>query len=50
MHTVLPVLFFVVAPAASVYAYRRRERRAWAARQISGGRKSLVLNLWDRRG
>jgi hypothetical protein len=42
--------FVVVAVAAAIaFAVKRRERRLWAGRRISGGRKALVLNLLDRR-
>jgi hypothetical protein len=46
----LPYLipFAVVVAAAVTYAYRRRERRLWESRRLSGGRKALVLNLIDR--
>lgn len=47
MRSLLPVVLLAVA-AISVYAYRRRERRQWGRRRISGGRKALVLNLYDR--
>jgi hypothetical protein len=41
---------FVLAVAAAVaFTLKRRERRLWAGRRISGGRKALVLNLLDRR-
>ena len=40
--------FVVVVSAAVTYVYRRRERRLWASRRLSGGRKALVLNLIDR--
>lgn len=40
--------FVVVVAAAVTYVYRRRERRLWASRRLSGGRKALVLNLIDR--
>ncbi len=48
MRSILPVLL-VAAAAVGVYAYRRRERRLWEARRITGGRKALVLWLADRR-
>lgn len=42
-----PVVLLAVA-VISFLAYRRRERRQWQGRRISGGRKALVLNLYDR--
>lgn len=48
MRSILPVLL-VAAAALGVYAYKRRERRIWASRRISGGRKALALWLADRR-
>ena len=40
---------FVLAIAAVVaFTVKRRERRLWDGRRISGGRKALVLNLFDR--
>jgi hypothetical protein len=40
---------FVLAVAATVFfTAKRRERRLWEGRRISGGRKALVLNLFDR--
>lgn len=48
MSTLFPVV--VVFAAVAVPAVLRwRERRRWANRAISGGRKALVLNLHDRR-
>jgi hypothetical protein len=42
--------FFVLAVAAAIaLAVKLRERRLWAGRRISGGRKALVLNLIERR-
>jgi hypothetical protein len=46
LRLLIPVL--IAAAAAATYAYRRRERRLWASRRLSGGRKALVLNLLDR--
>jgi hypothetical protein len=39
--------FDVLGIAAAVPATRRRSRRRWTNRRISGGRKSLVLNRFD---
>jgi hypothetical protein len=47
VRSLFPVVLLAVA-VVSVYAYRRRERRLWASRRLSGGRKALVLNLYDR--
>lgn len=47
MRSLFPLVLLAVA-VVSVYAYRRRERRQWERRRISGGRKALVLNLYDR--
>ncbi len=46
MRYLIPVL--AVLAAAATYVYRRHERRVWASRRLSGGRKALVLNLIDR--
>ncbi len=43
-----PVLVVVVT-AAVAFVLKRRERRQWENRRISGGRKALVLNLVNRR-
>lgn len=48
LSSLLPVLVLAAA-AVITLAVRRRERRLWAGRRISGGRKALVLNLVDRR-
>jgi uncharacterized membrane protein len=48
VRSILPVLL-VAAAAVGVYAYKRRERRIWESRRISGGRKALALWLADRR-
>ena len=45
--SLFPVVLLAVA-AVTFYAYRRRERRLWQSRRISGGRKALVLNIYDR--
>jgi cytochrome c-type biogenesis protein CcmH/NrfF len=45
---VFPVALVVLA-ATVTFVLKRRERRRWANRVISGGRKALVLNLVDRR-
>jgi hypothetical protein len=42
----LPVVALIIAAVA--FAARRRARRRWTNRRISGGRKALVLNLFDR--
>ncbi len=47
LRSLLPAVLVVVT-AAVAYAYRRRERRLWESRRISGGRKALALNLFDR--
>jgi hypothetical protein len=39
----------VVAVAAAVVLYRSLERRRLARRKLSGGRKSLALNLGETR-
>jgi hypothetical protein len=44
---VFPILVFV-APAAFIAIAKFRERRRWANRRITGGRKALVLNLYRR--
>jgi hypothetical protein len=47
----LSALLPIVAVAAAAVSYlvlRRRERRHWATRSISGGRKALVLNVFRR--
>jgi cytochrome c-type biogenesis protein CcmH/NrfF len=46
--TLLPVVALVIAAAVVAFAARRRARQRWANRRISGGRKALVLNLFDR--
>jgi hypothetical protein len=48
LSSLFPVVVLAVA-ALVTFAVKRRERRLWAARRISGGRKALVLNLLDRR-
>jgi hypothetical protein len=48
VRSILPVLLLAAA-AVGVYAYKRRERRIWERRRISGGRKALALWLADRR-
>ncbi len=48
MLSLFPVAIAIVT-AVAYYALRRRERRQWASRSISGGRKALVLNVFDRR-
>ncbi len=47
MRYLFPVAVVVVTAVA--YALKRRERREWESRKISGGRKALLLNLVDRR-
>lgn len=52
MRFLLPILVAVLlaaVAAVAVYAVRRRARRHWASRSISGGRKALILNLLERR-
>jgi hypothetical protein len=48
LSSLFPV-FVLAAAAAVAFAVKRRERRLWEGRRISGGRKALVLNLIDRR-
>lgn len=48
MRSILPVLLLAAA-AVGVFAYKRRERRLWERRKLSGGRKALALWLADRR-
>jgi hypothetical protein len=48
LSSLFPVLVLAVA-AVITLAVKRRERRLWEARRISGGRKALVQNLVDRR-
>jgi hypothetical protein len=47
LSSLFPVLG-VVAVAAVVVMMKRRERRLWASRRVSGGRKALVLNIYRR--
>jgi hypothetical protein len=45
----LPVVAFVAVGVAAIIAIARlRARRRYARLRISGGRKSLALNLFDR--
>jgi hypothetical protein len=48
LRSLFPIAVLAVA-ATAAYLLRRRERRQWEERRISGGRKALVLNLLDRR-
>jgi hypothetical protein len=48
VRSILPILL-VAAAAVGVFAYKRRERRRWESRKLSGGRKALALWLADRR-
>ncbi|ACL65002.1 conserved hypothetical protein [Anaeromyxobacter dehalogenans 2CP-1] len=45
--TVAP-LVVVAAAGTVIVVHKLRERRRWANVKASGGRKSLVLNLFDR--
>ncbi|MFY3744850.1 hypothetical protein [Anaeromyxobacter sp. PSR-1] len=45
--TVVP-LVVVAAAGTLIVVHKLRERRRWANVKASGGRKSLVLNLFDR--
>ncbi len=45
LRSLIPVALLAVVAVA---VYTRRERQLWARRRISGGRKALVLNLFDR--
>ncbi len=47
MRSLIPVVLVVIAIAIA-FTYKRRERRLWASRRLSGGRKALALNLFDR--
>ena len=47
LSSLLPIVAVAVAVVV-YYALRRRERRQWASRSISGGRKALVLNVFHR--
>lgn len=52
MRFLLPIaiaLLLVAVAAVSAYVVRRRARRRWATRSLSGGRKALILNLIERR-
>jgi hypothetical protein len=46
VHSLIPIV--IVAVAVAYWALRRRERRQWASRSIPGGRKALVLNVFNR--
>lgn len=45
----LVLLLLAAVVAVSLYAWRLSGRRWRATRRISGGRKVLVLNLFERR-
>ncbi len=48
LRTLFPVVVVVLAAAVPL-VLKWRERRRWANRTISGGRKALALYLNDRR-
>lgn len=47
LSSLFPVLV-IAAAVAVAFTVKRRERRLWEGRRLSGGRKALVLNLFDR--
>jgi multisubunit Na+/H+ antiporter MnhC subunit len=47
LHSALLVSAVVVAAAVAI-ATKLRARRRYAKQKVSGGRKALVLNLFDR--
>ena len=47
LRSLFPILVVAAAAVVTLVA-KLRERRLWASRRISGGRKALVLNLYQR--
>jgi hypothetical protein len=47
LSTLFPFLVVVAAAVVTVLV-KRRERRRWANRRLTGGRKALVLNIYQR--
>jgi hypothetical protein len=47
VRSLFPILVVAAAAVTTVIA-KVRERRLWASRRLSGGRKALVLNLYRR--
>ena len=47
VRSLFPILVVGAAAVVTLVA-KLRERRLWASRRLSGGRKALVLNLYQR--